>query len=213
MRVKSAKSTHRRPPREPRQPDDQHHRGLGKSLVREVSGRNLAQGFHLQSLRKRAQGVPGEELRGHLGVQHDVHQTQAPMERGGPMSRRWTEADLRALGVVTEDPKVTAARPKYGNRKKLVDGIEFDSSREAARYIELALMQKAGIITDLRVHPSYDIVVCGVLVCRMEPDFDYRCDESTIVEDVKSEPTKTAVYRLKKKLLRATHGLHIREIV
>lgn len=127
---------------------------------------------------------------------------------------RWTEADLRAKGLVPVTNKVTGARPKYGNRKKVVSGIEFDSAKEATRYIELQLMRHAGMIRNLRVHPSYDIVVCGVLVCRMEPDFDYELCETgeLVVEDVKSEPTKTRLYRLKKKLLKATHGLDVREI-
>jgi hypothetical protein len=127
---------------------------------------------------------------------------------------RWTEADLRARGLSLEPTQATAARPKYGNRRKIVNGIEFDSAKEAARYMELQFMRKAGLITDLRVHPVYEIVVCGALVCRVEPDFDYRQVEGgeLVVEDVKSEPTKTPAYRLKRKLMKAVHGIEVREI-
>jgi hypothetical protein len=124
--------------------------------------------------------------------------------------RRWTEADLQQLGSAVAE--VAPKRSKYGNRKKVVNGIEFDSAKEAARYMELQLMRKAGLITHLRVHPVYDIVVCGVKVCSYKPDFDYHENGAIVVEDVKVAPTKTPVYQLKKKLLKATHGIDIREV-
>lgn len=129
------------------------------------------------------------------------------------MSRRWNESDLRSLAIVTEGTKVTAARSKYGNRKKIVNGIEFDSAREAARYMELQIMRKAGLITDLRIHPRYELIVCGMKVCEYEADSDYREAGKLVVEDVKSAPTKTPVYRLKRKLMKAVHGIDVREIL
>lgn len=127
---------------------------------------------------------------------------------------RWTAAQLRDKGYEISGVTETKRR-KYGNRKKTVNGIEFDSGKEAARYIELQFMRKAGLITDLRVHPSYEIVVCGARVCRIVPDFEYRVvdDGELVVEDVKSEPTMTRLYRLKKRLLKATLGIEIREIL
>lgn len=103
---------------------------------------------------------------------------------------------------------------KYGNQSTEVDGLSFQSKAEAARYSELKLMLRARVITDLVVHPVWDLTVNGMIVAKYIGDFAYSDVETgkLTVEDVKSEPTKTPVYRLKKKLLLACHGLHITEI-
>ena len=48
---------------------------------------------------------------------------------------------------------------KYRNVRVRIDGITFDSLREAARYGELKLLQGAGLIRDLEVHPVYALQV------------------------------------------------------
>lgn len=50
-------------------------------------------------------------------------------------------------------------RSKYGAIPTTVDGIRFDSKAEAKRYGELKLMQKAGEIYALEVHPRYPLFV------------------------------------------------------
>lgn len=103
---------------------------------------------------------------------------------------------------------------KYHNKRTTVDGITFASKREANRYVELTLMQRAGLISNLRLQVRYPLVVNGVKVGAYLSDFTY-VDEHGIevVEDVKGgEATKTAVYRLKKNLMRALHGIAIREV-
>lgn len=105
---------------------------------------------------------------------------------------------------------------KYGNVKTDVDGYTFASKSEARRYGELALMQKAGEIANLYVQPRFTIYVEDVKVCVYIGDFSYadlRHDGRFVVEDVKSSATRTASYRLKKKLLRATHGIEIFEVM
>lgn len=99
---------------------------------------------------------------------------------------------------------------KYGNKKTVVDGITFDSKKEAARYQELKLMQKAGLIAGLGMHPSFDLWVNNQRVCRYVADFSYQENGKTVVEDVKG--VKTPVYNLKKKLMKALHGIEIQEI-
>src|ERR1035437_2705287 len=68
-------------------------------------------------------------------------------------------AALKTLGVtasmVPDRPPGAPKRSKYGARKKEVDGHVFDSSREAARYIELKALQISGIIWNLTLQPSY----------------------------------------------------------
>lgn len=46
-------------------------------------------------------------------------------------------------------------RPKYGNTKTVVDGITFDSKKEAKRYGELKLLVAAGEITNLTLQPKF----------------------------------------------------------
>ncbi len=53
---------------------------------------------------------------------------------------------------------------KYNARKVKIDGCTFDSQREAQRYGELKLMEKAGEIRALVVHPSINL----------QPDFMYQ---------------------------------------
>jgi len=105
-------------------------------------------------------------------------------------------------------------RPKYGNRKVEVDGIGFDSQREANRYRELCLMQAAGEIADLAVQPKWPFVVNGVVIGSYRADFAYlnRVTGQFVVEDVKSDATKTTAYRLRKRLLLACHGLQVVEV-
>ena len=109
---------------------------------------------------------------------------------------------------------------KYRAIKTVVDGITFDSKKEAKRYSELKMMEKAGIIATLRLQPEFKCMVNGKKVCTYKADFEYlMVDEEGpdgqigyyIVEDVKG--FKTPVYKLKKKLVEALFpGTVINEI-
>ena len=100
---------------------------------------------------------------------------------------------------------------KYRAVKTEVDGIMFDSKREAARYMELMLLQKAGEISRLELQPKYDCVVNGHKICNYKADFRYFNANGSVVEDVKG--MKTPVYRLKKKLVEALFpGVTIQEV-
>lgn len=101
---------------------------------------------------------------------------------------------------------------KYGAKKTRVDGITFDSRREARRYQELQLLQRAGKIGDLQRQVRYELVVNGHKIGRYTADFVYWEYGEEIVEDVKSPATKKARdYVLRKKLMLAIHGISIRE--
>ena len=101
---------------------------------------------------------------------------------------------------------------KYHAKKQTVDGIVFDSKREAARYAELKLLECAGEIGDLEVHPVFPIKVNEMRVCTYEGDFSYHDRRTGLqgTEDVKG--VRTPLYRLKKKLVKATWGIDIVEI-
>jgi hypothetical protein len=119
------------------------------------------------------------------------------------------EAD-RVLGIVPHPEKKPS---KYRNVKTEIDGITFDSKREANRYLQLALAQKNGRIRDLRMQYVYPIVINGVRVCDYRADFRYEEFASgswvVVVEDAKG--LKVDAYILKKKLMLAVHGITIKE--
>lgn len=116
---------------------------------------------------------------------------------------------------------------KYGNKKTTVDGITFDSKKEAQRYHELKLREKAGEIRSLQLQFQYPLMVPSVIgnggpyerVCLGKYIADFRYEEflrpgrskecRTVVEDVKG--FKTPLYRWKKKHFEAQYGIKIRE--
>jgi len=100
-------------------------------------------------------------------------------------------------------------RSKYNAVKTTVDGIKFDSKAEARRYSELKLLLKVKTIADLELQPRYDFVVNGVKIGFYKADFRYKIGNRIIIEDVKG--VKTPVYNLKKKLMKAIHGIDILE--
>jgi Protein of unknown function (DUF1064). len=87
-------------------------------------------------------------------------------------------------------------RNKYKAIKTSVDGIKFDSKKEAARYVQLKLLAKSGAIQSLELQPKYDLMVNGVKCGFYKADFRYYENGACIVEDVKG--FKTPVYNLKK---------------
>lgn len=104
------------------------------------------------------------------------------------------------------------ARNKYGAKRTQVDGTTFDSQKEAARYEALKLRQKAGEIAALSLQPAFPLKgENGVILCEYRADFLYLEKGQWIVEDVKSEATKTRQYRLKKKWLREQYGIGVKE--
>ena len=102
---------------------------------------------------------------------------------------------------------------KYSAKKAVIDGITFDSIAESRRYGKLALMQRAGLISDLVTHPEFRIEMNGTLICRVILDFSYKniTTGKTIYEDVKGSKA-TAVCKIKRKLVEAVHGISVEEI-
>ena len=102
---------------------------------------------------------------------------------------------------------------KYGNTNVVIDDIEFDSKKEARRYVELRGRQMAGEITDLRTQKEYDLIVNGEHIAYYLADFEYKENGELVVEDVKSRATrKLPVYRLKMKLMEAIYNIKIKEV-
>lgn len=101
---------------------------------------------------------------------------------------------------------------KYRSIPTTVDGIRFDSRKEAARWVELRLLEKARLISGLRRQVKFDLAVNGVKVCAYYADFCYVENGVEIVEDVKSVATMTPVFKIKAKLMRAVLGIQVRTV-
>lgn len=112
-------------------------------------------------------------------------------------------------------------RAKYGNRKVEIDGLRFDSGAEARRYRELVLLQDAGQIACLEQHPRFDLAPSVVLDGRKHPPLRYTADfryidlgrfSQDVVEDVKSAASRTTAYKMRRHLMKAVHGIEVREV-
>lgn len=109
---------------------------------------------------------------------------------------------------------------KYNNQKITVNGQVFDSKKEARRYKELLLLEKAGVIKDLRTQVKFKLIpaqrdeATGKVIereCSYKADFVYyEEDGETVVEDVKGFRTKE--YIIKRKLMLYQYGIRIREV-
>jgi hypothetical protein len=100
--------------------------------------------------------------------------------------------------VSNDKTPVKKPKPKFGAVKCEIDGIKFDSKKEAKRYTELQLLHKAGKITKPIL--QYEFILPGSIIYRC--DFLYYCLENLnfVVEDTKG--FKTPEYKLKKKLMK-----------
>lgn len=109
---------------------------------------------------------------------------------------------------------------KYGAKKAVVAGIEFDSKAEARRWAELQLLERAGQIANLQRQVEFLLVPTqrrpdGTMerAAKMVVDFVYEQDGRRVCEELKSPATKTPVYNLKRKLLLQVHGIAVKETV
>src|SRR5262249_2252726 len=154
---------------------------------------------------------PWEVRRGGDGLGESVTRA-AHACQGGPAGIRstavqvWTDEQCRH----PESGGRTMRRSKYANEATTVHGVRFDSRREARRWLELKLLEGAGLISELRRQVRFELVVNELPVCAYVADFVYREDEEVVVEDAKG--MRTREYRIKARLMRACHGIVIREV-
>ena len=101
--------------------------------------------------------------------------------------------------------KYIEKKNKYGNTKIVIDGIKFDSLKEAKRYGELKLLLKAGKIKNLRLQPEFILQPSfkrngkTIRAIKYIADFSYTDKEGNeVIEDTKGY--KTEIFRLKEKL-------------
>ena len=104
---------------------------------------------------------------------------------------------------------------KYKNVKTVLDGITFDSKKESVRYAELMLLQRSGLIQNLRLQVPFELIPKqqGERAVKYIADFTYTENGEPVVEDTKSEITRAnPTYILKRKLLLWVHELRIKEV-
>jgi hypothetical protein len=123
------------------------------------------------------------------------------------------------------------SKNKYGARKRIINGEAFDSIKEAKRYQELLLLEKAGHIRNLERQPAFGLIPaqyecfarygksgkrlkdgkkCIENSVKYIADFSYIKDDELVVEDTKGFRTKD--YIIKRKLMLWIYGIKIREV-
>lgn len=106
---------------------------------------------------------------------------------------------------------------KYHSRKTSMAGIVFDSKKEAARYQELRLMERGGLIHDLEHQVAFTLIPSqknelGRTIERpvtYVADFVYKEGSRQVVEDCKG--VRTPAYIIKRKMMLYFHGIRIKE--
>ena len=125
---------------------------------------------------------------------------------------------------------------KYKSRKTILHGIKFDSMKEARRYQELLLLERAGAIHDLQRQVKFELIpaqyeeiptgefykrgdrkgqpkmkrVCVEESVNYIADFVYHENGVKVVEDTKGVKTKD--YIIKRKLMLWVHKIKIKEV-
>lgn len=102
-------------------------------------------------------------------------------------------------------------RMKYRNVKTVIDGITFDSKKEANYYGKLKILQKAGEVVSFQRQVRYDFEVNKISLGFYKLDFLVNW-ASGKVQFVDVKGVKTPVYQLKKKLMKAIYGIDIFEV-
>ena len=130
------------------------------------------------------------------------------------------QAQVRKQLGIPEAPKKTN---KYGAEKTTLDGVEYDSKKEANRYAQLKILERIGEIKNLRRQVKYVLIPKqkksdGTIEreCYYKADFVYDKDGKTVVEDVKGyrNPSTAAygIYTIKRKLMLERYGIEIKEV-
>ena len=150
--------------------------------------------------------------------------------------RKWAEQERKKkrqpLHCPADSP--TGGGRKYHNKpteRVTASGavLHFDSQKEARRYDELATLERAGKIRDLRMQVDFTLQEAytdgegrRVRAIRYRADFtyvrvketigEYTFRDQLVVEDVKSRATRTKEYIMKRKLMKERFNIDIQEV-
>jgi len=124
----------------------------------------------------------------------------------------WSEEEyqdfLKRKGVEPPPKRKKPKQNKYSNKKTTIDGITFDSKKEAHYYLDLKRLKAAGEIKDFGLQPKYELQPKFTKNGKTYKPINYYADfivdhndGTTEIIDIKSAKSfKTEVYRIKKKL-------------
>lgn len=129
--------------------------------------------------------------------------------------------DVSRLQLVKGSGKPRARANKFHAQPEWVNGVRFDSRKEAMRYRELLLLERIGHVGDIVLQPKFPLTCGGKPVllkstrypngrrASYRADFQYRDKLTgyTVVEDVKGMDTPLS--RLKRAIVAAEHGVEI----
>lgn len=113
----------------------------------------------------------------------------------------------------------STSKSKYKNKKVTTVFGKFDSGREADRFEKLVLMERAGLISNLRRQVVFELAPAVKFdrEDRKKRPLTYKADfvydnefNEEVIEDAKGKIT--AEYRIKKHLMKALLGKEIREV-
>ena len=147
--------------------------------------------------------------------------TRCDTTKTGKMERMTMNKQIILTGkqakVLASGTKSKPRQSKYRNVKTKHEGITFDSKKECERYKVLKQWQQKGLIKNLVLQPKFLIAESVHLDDRKQraryyiADFMYQDqDGKQVVEDVKG--MKTDIYKLKRHLVKAIHGIEIKEV-
>lgn len=116
----------------------------------------------------------------------------------------------------------TPGASKYSNRKIEIDGIMFDSKKEAKVYGELQILVKAGEIKGFDRQVSFELIPaqydlvdwknkCVEKAVTYKADFvvEHNDGEKSVID---AKGMRTPIYIIKRKLMRSVHKLNIKEV-
>ena len=149
-------------------------------------------------------------------LEHAMRQIQESLKRKTKQKEEKETQKEKSSEKEENKPKM-----KYRSHETASEnGINFKSKKEEKRYHELMELFTTGDITELKLQPQFTLVEGymkpdGTRVRRMRytADFSYKKDGKLIVEDVKSHPTKTTDYQMRKNLMKDIYGIVITEVM
>ena len=100
-------------------------------------------------------------------------------------------------------------RAKYGNRKVMIDGILFDSKREAAYYSELKIREKAGEVIGVELQQPFTILINGFLIGTYKSDFAFWDNTAGRFRVIDVKGMDTPLSKFKRKCVKAQYGFEV----
>jgi hypothetical protein len=138
---------------------------------------------------------------------------------------RWSEEKLAEFqarhGIIPQvDPPKGKLVPRYRNEKLTTPEGTFDSKGEYDRWCKLKMLQKGGVISDLRRQVKFVLAPPVILEGKQKPalryfaDFVYLQCGLQVVEDFKSPATAAeSSFRIKLHLMKSVHDIDVQLVV